>query len=146
MTEEKKQQLFPYFAYLFSQEINPEKYGAAESVEEWTNLIQDNPEDIEQIATAAKQLSDEDWEELEAQYAEAQGAEEAQLAKKGAKLKKLQELKKGGKKKRCACGCEMISKKDDIIRYKLCLKKRSFDFYLRKQNLWNYKVIAIKMY
>src|SRR5699024_11891270 len=36
---------------------------------------------------------------------------------------------------------EMISKKDDIIRYKLCLKKRSFDFYLRKQNLWNYKVI-----
>ena len=41
---------------------------------------------------------------------------------------------------------EIISKKDDIIRYKLCLKKRSFDFYLRKQNLWNYKVVAIKMY
>jgi len=41
---------------------------------------------------------------------------------------------------------ELISKKDDIIRYKLCLKKRSFDFYLRKQKLLNYKVIAIKMY
>jgi len=41
---------------------------------------------------------------------------------------------------------ENISKKDDIIRYRLYLKKRRFDFYLRKQNLWNYKVLAIKMY
>lgn len=41
---------------------------------------------------------------------------------------------------------EFISKKDDIIRYRLCLKKRSFDFYLRKQNLWNYNVVAIQMY
>lgn len=41
---------------------------------------------------------------------------------------------------------ELISKKDNVIRYKLCLKKRSFDFYLKKQKLLNYKVIAIKMY
>jgi len=41
---------------------------------------------------------------------------------------------------------ELISKKDDIIRYRLCLRKRSFDFYLRKKNLWNYIVVAIKMY
>ena len=41
---------------------------------------------------------------------------------------------------------ETISKRDDIIRYRLCLKKRRFDFYLEKNNLWNYKVVAIKMY
>lgn len=41
---------------------------------------------------------------------------------------------------------ENISKKNNVIRYKLCLKKKSFDFYLKKENLWNYKVIAIKMY
>ena len=41
---------------------------------------------------------------------------------------------------------EYIAKKNDIIRYRLCLKKRSFDFYLKKQNLWKYKVLAIKMY
>jgi hypothetical protein len=41
---------------------------------------------------------------------------------------------------------EYISKKDNIIRYRLCLRKRSFDFYLKKQNLWNYKVLAIQMY
>jgi len=41
---------------------------------------------------------------------------------------------------------EYISKKDDIVKYKLYLKKRRFAFYLRKQNLWNYKVLAIKMY
>jgi len=41
---------------------------------------------------------------------------------------------------------EFISKKDNIIRYRLCLRKRSFDFYLRKKNLWNYIVVAIQMY
>lgn len=41
---------------------------------------------------------------------------------------------------------EFITRKDNIIRYKLCLKKRNFDFYLEKQRLLKYKVIAIKMY
>ncbi|MQS97488.1 hypothetical protein FHL05_06235 [Lactobacillus halodurans] len=41
---------------------------------------------------------------------------------------------------------DFISKEDDLIRYKLCLKKRSFDFYLEKKDFWNYKVVAIKMY
>jgi hypothetical protein len=39
-----------------------------------------------------------------------------------------------------------IVKNNKTILYKLYLKKRRFDFYLEKQNLWNYKVIAIKMY
>lgn len=34
MTDEKKKELFPYFAYLYSQEINPEKYGQVESIED----------------------------------------------------------------------------------------------------------------
>lgn len=37
------------------------------------------------------------------------------MAKKGAKLKKLQEFKKGakmGKKKKCACGCDLVTKKE----------------------------------
>ncbi|PMD73906.1 hypothetical protein [Companilactobacillus nuruki] len=41
---------------------------------------------------------------------------------------------------------EFISKENGVIKYRLCLKKRSFDFYLKKQNLWNYNVVAIKMY
>jgi len=41
---------------------------------------------------------------------------------------------------------DQLSKKDNIIRYRLYLKKRRFDFYLKKQKLWNYKVLAIKMY
>ena len=34
MTDEKKRELFPYFAYMYSQEINPEKYGQVESIED----------------------------------------------------------------------------------------------------------------
>lgn len=115
MTEEKKKQLFPYFAYLYSQQLNPEKYGNAESIEEWTSLIQESPEDIEEITSAASGLSDDDWAEIEAQYNEEQSSDEVEMAKKGAKLKKLKEFKKGakmGKKKKCACGCDLISKKE----------------------------------
>ena len=115
MTEEKKKQLFPYSAYLYSQQLNPEKYGNAESIEEWTSLIQESPEDIEEITSAASGLSDDDWAEIEAQYNEEQSSDEVEMAKKGAKLKKLQEFKKGakmGKKKKCACGCDLITKKE----------------------------------
>ena len=34
MEDEKKQQLFPYFAYLYSQKLNPEKYGKVSSIED----------------------------------------------------------------------------------------------------------------
>ena len=115
MTEEKKKQLFPYFAYLYSQQLNPEKYGNTESIEEWTSLIQESPEDIEEITSAASSLSDDDWAEIETQYNEEQSSDEVEMAKKGAKLKKLQEFKKGakmGKKKKCACGCDLITKKE----------------------------------
>ena len=112
MTEEKKKQLFPYFAYLYSQQLNPEKYGNAESIEEWTSLIQESPEDIEEITNAASGLSDDDWAEIEAQYNEEQSSDEVEMAKKGAKLKKLQALKKSPKAKKCACGCDLVTFKE----------------------------------
>lgn len=34
MTEEKKKQLFPYFAYVYSQQLNPNKYGEVSSFDE----------------------------------------------------------------------------------------------------------------
>ena len=60
MTDEKKKELFPYFAYLYSQQIDPDKYGSVSSPEEWTNLIQENEEDLNTITEAATKLTDED--------------------------------------------------------------------------------------
>ena len=34
LTDEKKQELFPYFAYIYSQQLNPDKYGSVESIED----------------------------------------------------------------------------------------------------------------
>ena len=109
MTDEKKRELFPYFAYIYSQEINPEKYGQVESIEDWSNLIQSNQADIEKITQAAEQMSDEDWDALDQQYTEQSKASEDQQvisAKKGAKLMKLK-----SSAKKCKCGCEMITSK-----------------------------------
>ena len=111
MTDDKKRELFPYFAYIYSQQLNPERYGQVESIEDWTNLIQSNQADIEKITQAAEQLSDEEWNALDQQYTEQSKASEDQQvisAKKGAKLMKL---KKGAKK--CKCGCDMITAKAD---------------------------------
>ena len=108
MTDEKKRELFPYFAYIYSQEINPEKYGQVESIEDWSNLIQSNQADIEKITQAAEQMSDEDWDALDQQYTEQSKASEDPVisAKKGAKLMKLKSAAK-----KCKCGCEMITSK-----------------------------------
>ena len=99
INEEKKKELFPYFAYIYSQKLNPEKYGTATSLEEWTALIQDNPEDVDIITEAAGQLSNDDWESISQQYAEAQQGEQVDLTKKpqsaakGANLKMLKSQK-----------------------------------------------------
>ena len=34
MDETKKKELFPYFAYIYSQKLNPEKYGQVNSIDE----------------------------------------------------------------------------------------------------------------
>lgn len=119
MEDEKKQQLFPYFAFLYSKQINPDKYGEVEDFEEWKSLIEGDQEALEQIGQAAQELSDEEWVQLEAQLQEQDQQTSsqdlvAQFAKNGAKLnnlKKLKAYKKGGKK--CKCGCEMTNFKED---------------------------------
>ena len=114
MTDEKKQKLFPFFALMYSRQLNPEKYGAAQSYEEWAELLDGSPEDVSTISEAAAELTDEQWSQLETDYKqEATGQPVA--AKKGAKLDHLKELhkyKKGKKMtKKCSCGCDMVSKK-----------------------------------
>ena len=121
ISEEKKKELFPFFAYLYSKELNPEKYGAAKSMEEWTALIQNNKEDIDTITKAASQLTDEDWQTVEQQYMEVQQNSQIQSIAKGARLKRLKEgssIKKvtkvkGGMKKKhmCSCGCDLVLSK-----------------------------------
>ena len=107
MTDEKKKELFPYFAYLYSQQINPDKYGSVSSPEEWTNLIQDNEEDLNTITEAATKLTDEDWNTLEEQY-NSKNDESPQLAAKGTKLRQLK-----NSVKKCKCGCEAILVKEE---------------------------------
>ena len=106
MTEERKKELFPYFAYKESQKLDPDKYGNA-SIEEWQSLIQESPEDIEKIVQAAEQMSEEGWDDIEEEYKE-QTESAVQFAAKGAKLKKLKSMKKS---KKCKCGCDMVSVK-----------------------------------
>ena len=112
MTEEKKKELFPFFAYLYSQQLNPEKYGATSSIEEWSQLLKENEEDINAIVQSAENLSDEEWANIEKQYSATQAsdsAEQTMYAKKGAKLKKLSAMKS----KKCKCGCAMITAKEE---------------------------------
>lgn len=132
--DKKKQELLPFFAYLYLNKLDPEKYKSLTSPEEWTVVIQEN-KDI--ISKAAAQLTDEDWESLSLQYEESQKKNPAQiqLDKKGAKLKKLKQSSvknanqeitnaisnpvitqgKEGlkiKKQKCSCGCDLILSKD----------------------------------
>lgn len=117
MTKEQKQQLFPYFAYLYSIESNPDLYEGL-NLDEWVEKIQEDEDFAEEIAGAFDNLSSEELESYWEQYQIAQqeaGNAEIEMAKKGTKLKKLQEFKKGtkmGKKEKCACGCDLITKKE----------------------------------
>ena len=142
VSENEKKSLFPFFAYIYSKQLDPEKYGNL-SMEQWVTTIQDNDDDIQRITEAATSLSDDEWVALKAQYNEAMETNKIEMAAKGAKLKKLKEFKKttpneevnksianptltakagavvkkklmpkGGKKK-CSCGCDMIKSKAD---------------------------------
>jgi len=120
MTEQKKQELFPVFAYLFSKQLDPEKYGNVNSIEEWTKLIQNNPSDVDAISEAASKLSEEEWAGLEKQLSEdnSEPVEEEAPAfvKNGAKLNKLKTLQKfkkvTSKPKKCSCGCDLVDKRE----------------------------------
>lgn len=119
MENERKQKLLPYFAFLYSKEVAPDRYGNIESIEEWSKMIESDLETLEKINTAVDQLTDEDWKSLENRYNEETSSGSAkntvtQFAKNGAKLnslKKLKNYKKGGKK--CKCGCEIVITKEE---------------------------------
>ena len=59
VTNEKKKSIFPYFAYKYSKVINPERYNISD-IEQWTQTLERNQNDIEQITDAATNLSDEE--------------------------------------------------------------------------------------
>lgn len=119
MTPEQKKQLFPFFAYLYSKKLNPERYGEIESFDEWSKVLSENDNDRNQIINAAVKLSDEEWENLQNQYdsyaavetGEDKSEEDIMIAKKGAYLKKLKSKKSSIKK--CKCGCDLIDVKED---------------------------------
>lgn len=115
MKKEQVEKLLPYFAYKYSKQLNPEKYGEV-SMEEWANLIGQNPEDEKAIVEAAKALTEEDWSALDKEYSSmVQESSSPQFAEKGAKLEYLKKLKTKQSKpvaKKCSCGCDLIEKKD----------------------------------
>lgn len=119
METEKKQKLLPYFAFLYSKQVNPEKYESVDNMEEWSSLIESDEETLSKINQVVEELTDEDWNIIESRYNdEFKKADTkntvAQFAKNGAKLdtlKKLSSYKSGGKK--CKCGCELVVSKEE---------------------------------
>lgn len=110
MTDEQKQELFPYFAYTYSKQTNPEKYGNI-SFKQWYSEIQNNQDpdlNIDEIKEYASQLPEEEWDNLGQMYEQEQSQSELQFAAKGAKLKMLK-----NKTKKCSCGCDMITVKGE---------------------------------
>lgn len=107
MEDTRKKELFPFFAYLYSQQLDPDKYGQVSSMDEWIKTIQSSEEDIAKITQAAEELSDEDWDSIDQQYTEQVQDQSTQFAAKGAKLKKLKTTPK-----KCKCGCDMITVKE----------------------------------
>lgn len=115
---EKKQQLLPFFVYLKMLAGSPETAELpitevasmfAKNGEEVLSAISQDEEQAKQVAKLASQATPEDWskaEELATEYQNLQSQQEVEYAAKGAKLKQL-------KKRKCACGCDMIVKKSE---------------------------------
>ena len=97
METEKKQKLLPYFAFLYSKQVNPEKYESVDNMEEWSSLIESDEETLSKINQVVEELTDEDWNIIESRYNdEFKKADTkntvAQFAKNGAKLDTLKKL------------------------------------------------------
>lgn len=112
MNIDKKKQLFPFFAYTYSQKLDPKKYGSTSTYEDWSKVLDENPTDMEKISNSAAKLSDEEWSDLEKQFDQ---TSEIQKAANGTKLDKLKKLKSGKSipKKKCECGCDLITTKEN---------------------------------
>ena len=142
MNKQKKQELFPFLImFKLNEQVGDGKKLQDRSEQEIDKLIglasqvKENPQLFDEMVSTAVSFSDQDWGTLEQEYvnyttskstnqtsdvtnnATAPEMEEDQAsitAKKGAKLMQLQAYKKGAKmkKKKCACGCELVSKKE----------------------------------
>ena len=63
METEKKQKLLPYFAFLYSKQVNPEKYESVDNMEEWSSLIESDEETLSKINQVVEELTDEDYKD-----------------------------------------------------------------------------------
>lgn len=108
--DERKKELFPYYAYKKSLEMDIDKYGPGENnLEKWSEIIRDNKEDLDAIISAYAEESPEVLAQYDEEYSKLQ--ENAAYAKKGGTLKKI--TKKISKPmKKCECGCAKVLKKE----------------------------------
>lgn len=93
------------------------KYPTGSSEEELTNFLTENESEVQTYLTEYQSIAPEDLQndsDFVEFYNQIQPQQEDTIAyaKNGAKLTYLKKLKKGGKSKKCSCGCEMITKKD----------------------------------
>lgn len=118
MEDTTKKELFPYFAYSYSKENYPDKYGAIQDFDKWHNLISEDSEILNEITQAAMDLEDGAWEKLNKIFRDRKddggGIQEAKYGAKLNNLKKLRAVKtkkKGGKTTKCSCGCDLVVSK-----------------------------------
>lgn len=140
MNKQKKQELFPFLImFKLNEQVGDGKKLQDRSEQEIDKLIglasqvKENPQLFDEMVSSAVSFSDQEWSALEQEFvnystaksttpasdvpdntASEEMEDESLMAKKGAKLKHLQELKKGTKmkKEKCSCGCELVSKKE----------------------------------
>jgi len=115
MTKEEKNELIPLFGLLYYAVSNSKEIDES-TTQEFITKIESDKGLQQEIATAATDDSGkyaELWEKAKELHSGNKAGESVMSAAKGAKLnklKKLQAMKKGGKK--CKCGCEMTSIKE----------------------------------
>jgi hypothetical protein len=120
MTKEEKNQLVPFFGLVYYMTTN----NYPELTEEVTNNFIQKLESDENFNTEISQAAadetgkyDEFWKKAADLYNQQAAESKITSAKFGTKFNKiklLQEFKKGGKssKKKCKCGCELVSVKE----------------------------------
>lgn len=121
MTKEEKQKLIPLFgyAYYMRNRKRSDKFDET-TAKEFLTAIKTDAKLADEIANAAKDPGnryDTIWSKAEElateQIEETQSMQPTQTAKSGAKLEKLKKLRalKTPVKKKCKCGCDMITVK-----------------------------------
>ena len=108
MDEERFQKALTKLVIQLAEQLNPEKYQGEAAID----LLNQNEEDKMSVMGQIEELGKSGELEKVLVAIEAEG-EGVQMEKLGGKLNYLESLKKGGKmKKKCACGCDMVMKKE----------------------------------